>query len=65
MSIALRVISSTSSISAQTSKPVVLRLHGSGRDTATRILAEAGFTNHETLEDAVVEAVAQTREPVP
>lgn len=48
----------------RTGKPVVLRLHGSGRDTATHILAEAGFTNHETLEAAVAEAVAQTREAV-
>ncbi len=45
-------------------KPVVLRLHGTGREEATRILAGAGLANHETLESAVAEAVARTREAV-
>ncbi len=43
-------------------KPVVLRLHGTGREDATRILADAGLANHETLESAVAEAVARARQ---
>lgn len=43
-------------------KPVVLRLHGTGREEATRLLAAAGLFNHESLEEAVATAVARARE---
>jgi len=43
------------------SKPVVFRLNGTNVDEANRILSEIGIRNHETLEDAVQEAVKLTR----
>jgi succinyl-CoA synthetase beta subunit len=46
----------------EATKPVVLRLHGTGREEATRILGAAGLENHESLEKAVAEAVARARE---
>ena len=38
-------------------KPVVFRLNGTNVDEANQILSEIGIRNHETLEDAVKEAV--------
>ena len=39
------------------SKPVVFRLNGTNVDEANRIFSEIGIRNHDTLEDAVQEAV--------
>lgn len=39
--------------------PVAFRLSGSGRDTATAILAGRGLTNHDTLESAVAELLVK------
>ncbi len=45
----------------EAAKPVVLRLHGTGREEASRLLGAAGLRNHESLEAAVAEAVARAR----
>ncbi len=43
-------------------KPVVLRLQGTGSDAATEILKAAGYANHSSLEAAVAEVVARSRD---
>lgn len=43
--------------SRSSSKPVTLRLNGTRSDLATRILEEAGYQNHATLEAAVADIV--------
>jgi succinyl-CoA synthetase beta subunit len=46
-------------------KPVVFRLDGTGSEDATRLLADAGYRNHATLESAVQEIVSALQpEPV-
>lgn len=42
-------------------KPIVLRLGGTGADAATRLLTDAGYRNHDTLAAAVADVAAKDR----